>query len=69
MALKKVRRGAVAVISLFIAGAMLVGHVSAQGSPDVEREFERATQLHQAGDLQGAVRAYLAILDTQSGAG
>jgi len=28
----------------------------------VEREFERATQLHQSGDLQGAVRAYLAIL-------
>src|SRR5215212_7023110 len=28
----------------------------------VEREFERATQLHRNGDLQGAVRAYLAIL-------
>lgn len=31
-------------------------------SAAVEREFERATQLHQNGDLQGAVRAYLAIL-------
>jgi tetratricopeptide (TPR) repeat protein len=31
-------------------------------SAAVEREFERATQLHQTGDLQGAVRAYLAIL-------
>ena len=31
-------------------------------SAAVEREFERATQLHQSGDLQGAVRAYLAIL-------
>jgi tetratricopeptide (TPR) repeat protein len=30
----------------------------------VEREFERATRLHQSGDLQGAVRAYLAILAT-----
>ena len=33
-------------------------------SAAVEREFERATQLHQNGDLQGAVRAYLAILST-----
>src|SRR5829696_7965769 len=33
-------------------------------SAAVEREFERATQLHQNGDLQGAVRAYLAILAT-----
>lgn len=31
-------------------------------SAAVEREFERATHLHQNGDLQGAVRAYLAIL-------
>ena len=64
MAIKKVRRGAVAIISLFIAGAVLVCGVSAQVSPDVEREFARATQLHQAGDLQGAVRAYLAILNS-----
>ena len=33
-------------------------------SAAVEREFERATQLHQNGDLQGAVRAYLAILSS-----
>jgi len=33
-------------------------------SAAVEREFERATQLHQSGDLQGAVRAYVAILAT-----
>ena len=64
MAIKKVRRGAVAIISLFIAGTVLAGTVSAQRSQDVEQEFERATQLHQAGDLQGAVRAYLAILNT-----
>lgn len=64
MAIKKVGRGAVAIISVFVAGAVLVGRASAQGSAGVEREFERATQLHQAGDLQGAVRAYLAILNT-----
>jgi tetratricopeptide (TPR) repeat protein len=64
MAIKKVRRGAVAIIALFIAGAVLVAEVSAQGQVDLEREFARATQLHQAGDLQGAVRAYLAILNT-----
>ncbi len=42
---------------------MFSGKAAAQ-DPAVEREFERATQLHQSGDLQGAVRAYLAILDT-----
>src|SRR6185369_13338277 len=64
MALKTVRRGAVAITRGFVAAAVLAGCVSAQGPADVEREFERATQLHQAGDLQGAVRAYLAILNT-----
>lgn len=64
MATKK-RRRVVAVISLFVWGALLAGSVSAQDpAPAVEREFERATQLHQSGDLQGAVRAYLAILAT-----
>src|SRR5215813_11615947 len=64
MAIKKVRREVAALISLFIFVAAFSGRVSAQGSADVEREFERATQLHQSGDLQGAVRAYLAILST-----
>ena len=42
---------------------MFVDQVLAQRSTtDIEREFERATQLHQTGDLQGAVRAYLSIL-------
>jgi len=64
MATKK-RRRVVAVISLFVWGALLAGAVSAQdSSAAVEREFERATQLHQSGDLQGAVRGYLAILAT-----
>src|SRR4026208_1092661 len=64
MATKK-RLRAVAAIWLFFAGAVLVARVSAQDSSvNVEQEFERATQLHQTGDLQGAVRAYLAILAT-----
>ncbi len=64
MATKK-RRKVVAVISLFVWGALLAGAASAQDSAaTVERDFERATQLHQSGDLQGAVRAYLAILAT-----
>src|SRR5215470_8787784 len=64
MATKK-RRRVVAVISLFVWGALLAGAASAQDpAATVERDFERATQLHQSGDLQGAVRAYLAILAT-----
>lgn len=65
MAIKKRRLRAVAFISLFILAAVFVGNASAQDSAlAVEREFERATQLHQSGDLQGALRAYLAILAT-----
>ena len=57
MASKK-RRSSVLVILLFVWTG-----VSAQDtSAAIDREFERATQLHQSGDLQGAVRAYLAIL-------
>ena len=63
MALKKGRSRAVLLISLFVLGVVLTVSVSAQ-DPGVEQEFERATQLHQTGDLQGAVRAYLAILNT-----
>jgi len=71
MAIKNGRRKAVGftslVGSLFILGMVSVGPVSAQPRPQpqgagVEQEFERATQLHQSGDLQGAVRGYLAIL-------
>src|SRR5215510_1756254 len=57
MASKK-RLSSALVGLLLIAGSVLAQDTSA----DVEREFERATQLHQSGDLQGAVRAYLAIL-------
>jgi len=66
MAIKSGWRAAVAVVSLFIALSVFVGlfavRVSAQDPPAVEKDFEHATQLHQSGDLQGAVRAYLAIL-------
>lgn len=51
--------------SVFIVVLLACAVVPAQDpSAAVEREFERATQLHQSGDLQGAVRAYLAILAT-----
>lgn len=49
------------LVLFFILAAVFAGPVAAQDSA-VEREFERATQLHQSGDLQGAVRGYLAIL-------
>ena len=59
MASKK-RLSSVLILVLLASAA-----VSAQDpSAAVEREFERATQLHQSGDLQGAVRAYVAILAT-----
>ena len=49
------------LVLLLITGAVFAGSAAAQDSA-VEREFERATQLHQSGDLEGAVRGYLAIL-------
>ena len=49
------------VVLLFISAAVFAGPAAAQDSA-VERAFERATQLHQSGDLEGAVRGYLAIL-------
>ena len=50
------RLSSVVVILLLVWGSVLAQ------DPAVERDFERATQLHQSGDLQGAVRGYLAIL-------
>jgi tetratricopeptide (TPR) repeat protein len=65
MALKKRRRRAAGLISLFLLLAVFADPASAQDpAVALEREFERATQLHQAGNLQGAVSAYLAILAT-----
>ena len=48
--------------SLVVILLLVCGSVLAQEPAAVERDFERATQLHQSGDLQGAVRGYLAIL-------
>src|ERR1041384_5822808 len=62
MAIKKRRRGAAALFSIFVLGALFAGHVFAQ-DPAVDQAFERATQRHQNGDLQGAIQAYLAILE------
>ena len=62
MASENIRRGAVVLISIFALGAVLSGRVSAQQTA-VDQDFERATQHHQNGDLQGAIRAYLAILE------
>src|SRR5689334_13073804 len=62
MAITKRRRGAVVLISIFALGAFLAGRVSAQDTA-VEQAFERATQQHEKGDLEGAIRGYSAILE------
>src|SRR3954462_13752303 len=53
-----------ALLSLFASVIILPSvQVPAQTGPaDVERAFARATQLHEAGNLEEAVRAYQAIL-------
>lgn len=63
MAIKKLRSKAAVFISIFIIGAVFAGRAPAQDSAAVEQQFERAVQLHQSGDLQSAVTAYLAILE------
>ncbi len=71
MAIEKRRQGAAAIIALFIFATLCAGEVTAQNRPasaqakpagGVQQDFERATQLHQSGDLEGAIRDYLAIL-------
>jgi len=62
MAIKKRRHRAVVLISIFALGTLLAGRVSAQ-EPAVDQAFERATQSHQNGDLEGAIRGYTAILE------
>ena len=58
------RKVVTTTLSLFICVLFApVSQVSAQSAPPaVEQAFERATQLHQAGDLEGAIKAYKAIL-------
>ena len=64
MALKKWRRGAALVCLFFAVGLGSSLALAQDPSAAVDRDFDRATQLHQSGDLQGAVRGYLAILAT-----
>lgn len=58
------RRLVMALLSLFVCGILLPSApaLAQGGRTDVDRAFERATQLHQAGNLEEAVRGYLAIL-------
>jgi len=64
MAIKKPNsRIAKAIVLPLLLAWLLAGQALAQGAGDpVDAAFERATRLHQAGDLQGAVREYEAIL-------
>ncbi|MFL6332565.1 MAG: tetratricopeptide repeat protein [Pyrinomonadaceae bacterium] len=55
-----------ALLSL-LACACLVPAARAQGQADVEGAFARATQLHQSGDLEGAIREYQSILASNPG--
>jgi len=64
MALKKWRRGAALVCLFFAVGLGSSLALAQDPAAAVDRDFDRATQLHQSGDLQGAVRGYLAILAT-----
>jgi tetratricopeptide (TPR) repeat protein len=63
MAIRKRNRGiAKAIVLPLLLAGLLTGEVLAQVTEGVDAAFERATQLHQAGDLEGAIRAYEAIL-------
>ncbi len=64
MAIKKGRSKAALIILIFVLVGVFSAPAAAQRADSVEQQFERAVQLHQAGDLQGAVRAYHAILST-----
>src|SRR6266540_7020398 len=45
-----------------LAGSILAAAVHVVAQADVERAFARATQLHESGDIEGAIRGYQAIL-------
>lgn len=64
MAIKRSKSKIVQTITLSVLlVGLLAGSVWAQDPADnVDAAFERATQLHQAGDLEGAIKAYEAIL-------
>src|ERR1041385_4124148 len=62
MAIKKRRREAAVLFSIFALVAIFAGRVFAR-DPAVDQACERATQQHQSGDLQGAIQDYAAILE------
>src|SRR5215467_4134102 len=57
-------KGAITLIACVFLVCSLNGKVRAQ-STDVDSEFANAIRLHQAGDIDGAVRAYQQILAKQ----
>ena len=50
------------IIVAILASAYVVSSASGQAQDDVDRAFAQATQLHESGDIQGAIRGYQAIL-------
>src|SRR5438128_66984 len=47
-----------------LASAMLAPASQVVGQDDVERAFVRATELHESGNIEGAIRGYQAILNS-----
>src|SRR5205085_11173666 len=63
MATKERSRQFVKAMITRVAIALLAPAALAQGgATDADRAFARATELHQAGDIEGAIRGYQAIL-------
>src|SRR5215210_1564820 len=57
-----------AMISLFACAILSsAAQVFAQANLDADTAFARATQLHQSGDIEGAIRGYQAILASNPG--
>ena len=50
------------IIGAILASASVVSSSAGQAQNDVDRAFAQATQLHESGDIQGAIRGYQAIL-------
>jgi tetratricopeptide (TPR) repeat protein len=48
--------------AVLFAGTMLAPAIRVLAQDDVERAFARATELHESGDIEGAIRGYQAIL-------
>src|SRR5437868_4931272 len=48
---------------IILAAAVLVAPTQALSQDDVDRAFASATQLHQSGDIEGAIRGYQTILN------